>query len=481
MPSLNFAYYNFSLTAEEFVFKFDNCRISICDMGDDATFAPLGTIKRHPSYLTLYLLFHDEIVSDLILIQTFHFTGAAKRDIDTTVSPENEDDSIGWKLAANWLGESSSVTSKPRTLSPSKPVRAPLSSAAPAKKQATGTAPQMTISSLPHHVAHPAARKPRSPAKKRPPTSTPAPSSARTSSCSSKLTENDAKTTEKGSDAGSKHHKRASPGALLRMQSASTHPAPHPIPELTRLTAPHHLIPMTHIIHSMASLSRAGFERSQRKTNQDSCFAFRQYVQPHQAIAGVLDGHGPQGHGVSGFIKQQLPMVIAEQLRSKGEAAAGSALRAAFLEMQASLRASTSVVNSRLSGSTAVVSLLQGRRLTTAWVGDSRAILLRRDVGGTWRGIPLTTDHKPTSAGELSRILAAGGRVERLSDGFGREVGPQRVWLPSSWVPGLAMSRALGDFVAHSVGVIAEPEVHTCELEDGDEFLVLASDGVLNS
>jgi len=330
----------------------------------------------------------------------------------------------------------------------------------------------MTISSLPHAVPHPAARKPRSPAKKRPPTNPSTDlSSARTTgtSSSSRLSDDN--------DSSSKQH-TPSPGALLRMQSASTHPAPHPIPELNCLTAHRHLEPMATVIHSMASLSRAGFERSHRKTNQDSCFAFRQYVQPHQAIAGVLDGHGPHGHGVSGFIKQQLPMAIAEQLRRKGEASAVSALRAAFLEVHASLRASNAVVNARLSGSTAVVSLLQGRKLTTAWVGDSRAVLLRKEVGGGWRGIPLTQDHKPNVAGELSRILAAGGRVERLSDNFGREVGPQRVWLPSSWVPGLAMSRALGDFVAHSVGVIAEPEVHTCELESGDEFLVVASDGV---
>jgi len=105
--------------------------------------------------------------------------------------------------------------------------------------------------------------------------------------------------------------------------------------------------------------------------------------------------------------------------------------------------------------------------------------LFHREFGGGWRGVALTQDHKPTSAGELSRILASGGRVERLSDSMGREVGPQRVWLPGAWVPGLAMSRAMGDFVAQTVGVIAEPEVHCCELDAGDgQYLVLASDGV---
>jgi serine/threonine protein phosphatase PrpC len=414
-------------------------------MADGSTFAPLGKLKRAQCWHVHILSMLNYKFDLILIILNSSTTGAAKRDANTAMSPEDNNDSIGWKLSANWWGESSSsnATNKPtRSLSPSKAAagRAPLS-AAPAKKQATGSgAPSMTISSLPHPAPHAAARKPRSPAKKRPPTST-APSSARSNASSSKLTDE---------NQNSKQHGAPSPGALLRMQSAATHPAPHPIPELTRLTSPRHLEPMSTIIHSMASLSRAGCERSQRKTNQDSCFAFRQYVQPHQAIAGVLDGHGPHGHGVSGFIKQQLPMVIAEQLRSKGEAAAGAALRAAFLEVQSSLRSSKNAPNSRLSGSTVVVSLLQGRKLTTAWVGDSRAVLVRREMGGGYRGIALTVDHKPNSAGELSRILAAGGRVERLSDGFGREVGPQRVWLPSSWVPGLAMSRALGDFVAHS-------------------------------
>lgn len=40
------------------------------------------------------------------------------------------------------------------------------------------------------------------------------------------------------------------------------------------------------------------------------------------------------------------------------------------------------------------------------------------------------------------------------------------------------MSRALGDLVAQSVGVTAEPEINITELEDEDEWLILASDGL---
>ena len=57
---------------------------------------------------------------------------------------------------------------------------------------------------------------------------------------------------------------------------------------------------MEHVIHSVASLSRAGREPSYRKTNQDNCFAYQQYLHPSQALFGTMDGHGPNGHKVCG-------------------------------------------------------------------------------------------------------------------------------------------------------------------------------------
>jgi len=38
----------------------------------------------------------------------------------------------------------------------------------------------------------------------------------------------------------------------------------------------------------------------------------------------------------------------------------------------------------------------------------------------------------------------------RLVDEVGQPIGPYRVWLEYAWLPGLAMSRALGDRLAHS-------------------------------
>jgi len=52
------------------------------------------------------------------------------------------------------------------------------------------------------------------------------------------------------------------------------------------------------------------------------------------------------------------------------------------------------------------------------------------------------------------------------------------VWLKNEELPGLAMSRSMGDKVAHSVGVTAEPDTLEFTLGLSDRYVVIASDGV---
>jgi len=59
--------------------------------------------------------------------------------------------------------------------------------------------------------------------------------------------------------------------------------------------------------------------------------------------------------------------------------------------------------------------------------------------------------------------------------------GPKRVWLKNKQVPGLAMTRSIGDMAASSVGVLAEPEVKLFpNLTVNDKFIVIASDGIFD-
>ena len=57
--------------------------------------------------------------------------------------------------------------------------------------------------------------------------------------------------------------------------------------------------------------------------------------------------------------------------------------------------------------------------------------------------------------------------------------GPKRVWLKNKQVPGLAMTRSIGDMAATSVGVTAKPEVTFFpNLTQNDKILVMGSDGL---
>ncbi|KAF2354049.1 PPM-type phosphatase domain [Trinorchestia longiramus] len=103
-----------------------------------------------------------------------------------------------------------------------------------------------------------------------------------------------------------------------------------------------------------------------------------------------------------------------------------------------------------LSGSTAVVAVLDGELLVVGNVGDSRAVMA--DEHG--RAVPLSFDHKPNQLKERRRIKEAGGFI--TFSGVWRVAGI------------LATSRAVGDFpLKHPRPLVtAEPDVLTFSLSD---------------
>jgi serine/threonine protein phosphatase PrpC len=80
-------------------------------------------------------------------------------------------------------------------------------------------------------------------------------------------------------------------------------------------------------------------------------------------------------------------------------------------------------------------------------------------------------------AEEEERIRRCNGRVHCLAD----EPGVHRVWLPNRESPGLAMSRAFGDYCVKDYGVISAPEVTQRRMSSKDRFVILATDGVTSS
>lgn len=196
----------------------------------------------------------------------------------------------------------------------------------------------------------------------------------------------------------------------------------------------------------------------------------------HQTFAGVFDGHGPWGRGAAKFASTRLPQLLAAKTAGAGgsERKRLRALREAVLDVDTAMRdMEQSGFDASLSGTTACCALVVGRRVLVASTGDSRCVVARRAPDGQLEVVPLTWDAKPSLPEERKRIAASGGVVKQLLDECGQRVGAHRVFSHGDDVlPGLAMSRSLGDLYAHSVGVSAEPVLNTYTLGDRDLFMV---------
>jgi len=119
------------------------------------------------------------------------------------------------------------------------------------------------------------------------------------------------------------------------------------------------------------------------------------------------------------------------------------------------------------AGCTSIVCVISGNdTLTVANAGDSRAVLCR----GKGQAMPLSTDHKPLSDGEMLRIQQSGGFVNH----FGRING------------NLNVSRSIGDLKYKQAAnilpskqmITADPDILQVYLLPDDDFVIIGCDGI---
>lgn len=222
-------------------------------------------------------------------------------------------------------------------------------------------------------------------------------------------------------------------------------------------------------------------------------------------LAGVLDGHGQNGEHVVSFCRKYLCDYFNQRYREI-EANPEAFLQTLTESCDKELNAA---IDCKASGSTALFMLYCKEFVYFSSVGDSRGILatshppdilaatqpprgedmallqeikVRRSIAPPENeliAVQMTVDQKPEDPKELARIKQCGGVVMRLEDDTGKRVGPYRVWKVENMYPGIAMSRSLGDTLAHEIGVISTPIITSRQLKEGqDFFIVLGSDGL---
>jgi integrin-linked kinase-associated serine/threonine phosphatase 2C len=190
----------------------------------------------------------------------------------------------------------------------------------------------------------------------------------------------------------------------------------------------------------------------------------------------VYDGHGDKGKEASSFFRFEVRKNMVNDKRkiqrfgSKGQVE--NYFRSLYKSIQRKFEKKTSEFE--LSGTCSIAVLILDYRLFAINVGDSRAVMgSRKDKRIT--ALEVSIDHKPIRDDENKRIVEKGGEVTEKGGVF-------RIFRKNDEIPGLAVSRTIGDIVAHECGVSYEPEIIEKEIDpDHDQFIVIGSDGIWDS
>ncbi|CAI0551509.1 unnamed protein product [Linum tenue] len=193
-------------------------------------------------------------------------------------------------------------------------------------------------------------------------------------------------------------------------------------------------------------------KRGEKGVNQDCFIVWEEFgCQEDMTFCGIFDGHGPWGHFVAKKVRESLPSHL---LCNWQEALVDYLLDEIDLGSDKKLQRFNMWKHCYLKTCAAVdQELEQHRRIDSFHSGTTALTIVRQ---------------------EAERIVECKGRVFCLGD----EPGVHRVWLPDEESPGLAMSRAFGDYCIKDFGLISVPEVTQRHISSKDQFVIMATDGV---
>lgn len=201
----------------------------------------------------------------------------------------------------------------------------------------------------------------------------------------------------------------------------------------------------------------------------------------------VADGHGSSGHWVSHWTCKFVLRMMLEQMEKAKSLPTTKAMMEIFEKVHKEVirTANSEKFEVGLSGTTLSVAVIdrEKRKILLAWAGDSRCVLgrpvkkgvisrLASGPSGKSDYVGGSADHKPNDPKERRRVEEQGGEVLLLPGDV-----PHRVFAKGKEIPGLAMSRSIGDLAGHKAGIIHQPGIEWLDFQK-DDLLLCCSDGV---
>lgn len=219
------------------------------------------------------------------------------------------------------------------------------------------------------------------------------------------------------------------------------------------------------------------------------------------AFIGIYDGHG--GAEAAAFAKEHLmeSIIKHKSFWSDNDEDVLRAIKDGYIATHYAMwkeqdnwpRTASGLPST--AGTTASVAFIRRGKIYVGHVGDSGIVLgYQTPNSNEWKARPLTRDHKPENAEEMSRIQQCGGKVVTKS-GVPRVVwnrprighqGPVRRSTPIDEIPFLAVARSLGDLWSYNSRIdqfVVSPNPD-CSVVDIDtsvhRCLIFGTDGLFN-
>ena len=200
----------------------------------------------------------------------------------------------------------------------------------------------------------------------------------------------------------------------------------------------------------------------------------------------IMDGHGPDGHFVSNFIKKYFSSffktnIILNSKENKNnleyiyyhlQKDNYSLIKEVYHKAEKELFKNKKI-DSNFSGTSCIIIIQIGDKIICANVGNSRAIMIKNYD----RIIPISIDNTPEIPEESERILKKGGEIIQMEENE-FEIGAFRIWKKGEKYPGINISRSIGDFIATNLGVISTPNIIEKYLDKETQFIVIVSSGI---
>ena len=190
---------------------------------------------------------------------------------------------------------------------------------------------------------------------------------------------------------------------------------------------------------------------------------------------GIFEGHGTIGKETSLYVNNLITKLISENKKElkiwsnqeNSKELISKFFLNEFKKIQSQMNESAKF---ELNGACVISALIIDKKCYIINLGNCRAVLGGKSKNEIF-SFQMSTAHIPDSLEEMERIKKSGGEVKNTGV-------INRIYKLNDLLPGLAVSRALGDCYGHDCGISEEPQINYKILDKNDEFIILGSKSI---